>query len=192
MKLINLYTLEEALHIDGLGVGNIGNYINRTGSNVMSLSSLLSRLNISYTPSSEESDLFYEIYNKYSNSYCIEAESLSTDKLRRFVVKLLNVMNDTKDKYIALMGLYNSQKTHLLDAIKSTTRTTSKFNDTPQDEGDFSDDSHTSNITIGEGESSTEATTPIERLNEISRKYENIVENWLKEFAILFIENMED
>ena len=57
----------------------------------------------------------------------------------------------------------NNNKAKLLDDVKSSS--TSRFNDTPQNSGDFSDDNHTSNITTTT--SSSNVGTMMQRLNEI-------------------------
>lgn len=57
----------------------------------------------------------------------------------------------------------NNNKTKLLDDVKSSS--TSRFNDTPQNSGDFSDDQHTSNLTTTI--SSSNVGTMMQRLNEI-------------------------
>ena len=57
----------------------------------------------------------------------------------------------------------NNNKSKLLDDVKSSS--VARFNDTPQNSGDFSDDNHTSNITTTT--SSSNVGTMMQRLNEI-------------------------
>lgn len=57
----------------------------------------------------------------------------------------------------------NNNKTKLLDDVRSSS--VARFNDTPQNSGDFSDDNHTSNITTTT--SSSNVGTMMQRLNEI-------------------------
>ena len=67
------------------------------------------------------------------------------------------------EKYSLLIQNLNNNKSKLLDDVKSSS--IARFNDTPQNSGDFSDDNHTSNIT--KTENSSNVGTMMQRLNEI-------------------------
>lgn len=67
------------------------------------------------------------------------------------------------DKYVMLIQNLEANKAKLLDDVKSSS--IARFNDTPQNSGDFSDDQHTSNTT--KTENSSNAGTMMQRLNEI-------------------------
>ena len=67
------------------------------------------------------------------------------------------------EKYSLLIQNLENNKAKLLDDVKSSS--VARFNDTPQNSGDFSDDNHTSNIT--KTESSSNVGTMMQRLNEI-------------------------
>lgn len=69
----------------------------------------------------------------------------------------------SSDKYSLLIQNLNNNKAKLLDDVKSSS--VARFNDTPQNSGDFSDDQHTS--TISKTESSSNVGTMMQRLNEI-------------------------
>lgn len=69
----------------------------------------------------------------------------------------------SSEKYSLLIKNLNNNKTKLLDDVKSSS--IARFNDTPQNSGDFSDDQHTSNIT--KTENSSNVGTMMQRLNEI-------------------------
>ena len=62
-----------------------------------------------------------------------------------------------------LIQNFENNKQKLLDDVKSSS--VARFNDTPQNSGDFSDDNHTSNITTTT--SSSNVGTMMQRLNEI-------------------------
>lgn len=82
-----------------------------------------------------------------------------------------------------LIDFYSAAESSLMDNIKSTSL--SKYNDTPQDGGNFDTDDHTTNST--RIETSTAGDTPINRLDEIRKKLRNIYEDWYREFVKLFI-----
>ena len=87
------------------------------------------------------------------------------------------------EKYSMLIQNLNNNKSKLLDDVKSTSL--SRFNDTPQNSGDFSDDPHTSNITTTEN--SSNAGTMMQRLNEIEDRIKQLYLDWSDEFRKFII-----
>ena len=100
--------------------------------------------------------------------------------------KFLAIFNRTQSKYIKLITLYEAEANNLMQDIK--TLSINRYNDTPQNSGDFSDDSHTS--TINKHETSTPLVTKMARLEEIRRYWRDIYEEWAKEFRGIFIEGV--
>lgn len=141
-------------------------------------------------------------------------------RVRRFMGKLFDIAQYTYSRYAKLLSLYEATQNNLLDRlqkvidgeIKNTGYSSHTIgnneirrdNDTPQDSGDFSDDTHTSFITQGESSGSdlrqddlsmTNDTTEswdnesiIERLDKIQKLYDNVMKRWLDEFSGLFLE----
>ena len=130
------------------------------------------------------------VYRLHFENYCVfvdlQSEALAESK--RFMVKFLSLLNETAPRYKTLLNLYDSQKTKLLDKLSSTNNGLAKFNDTPQGTGDFSDDTHTTNITKTTSTTETEVKTPIERLKEIQDSYSDLIARWSAEFDNLFLE----
>lgn len=89
----------------------------------------------------------------------------------------------TYEKYIALLDFYASQKAHLLDKIGSISK--NKYNDTPQNGGDFDNDNHLSTINTTTVEQ--DVSPLINRLDDISKLYQNVLSDWADEFKHLFI-----
>ena len=87
------------------------------------------------------------------------------------------------EKYSLLIQNLSNNKAKLLDDVKSTS--VSRFNDTPQNSGDFSDDPHTSTITTTEN--SSNAGTMMQRLNEIEDKIKQLYIDWSNEFRKFII-----
>lgn len=87
------------------------------------------------------------------------------------------------EKYSMLIQNLTANKAKLLDDVKSSS--IARFNDTPQNSGDFSDDPHTSNITITEN--SSNAGTMMQRLNEIEDKIKQLYLDWSDEFRKFII-----
>ena len=120
----------------------------------------------------------------------IEAEpSIQTDRdlydeiTEKVLRKFSYVYNTTKDRYLALLDIYANQKANLLNKVESNT--IQRYNDTPQNGGDWSDDEHTSNIT--RIENSNDFTPLMDRINEIQNKLRNIQKDWEDEFKGIFI-----
>ena len=149
-------------------------------------------------------DLINGIIERYWDEYVFESEEDMDDplnilsypdilyKVRRLFGKLIDLINFTYPKYAAILSSYDSKKTHLLDQMNKSIsgNDTRRDNDTPQDGGEFDDDNHTSFISQGEvsNEENWDDTPIIERLDKISKLYEQTKRKWLDEFKDLFIE----
>lgn len=106
-----------------------------------------------------------------------------------FIDKVLFLMFSTYEKYKIIIDAYESQKEHLLDKLETTGRNVIRYNDTPQNEGVFSGDNHTTNITEQENSSSTEVSTPIARIREIEANISETYREWVDVFSECFIED---
>ena len=87
------------------------------------------------------------------------------------------------EKYSLLIQNLTNNKNKLLDDVRSYS--SSRFNDTPQNSGDFSDDQHTSNITTTT--SSSNVGTMMQRLNEIEDNIKQLYIDWSNEFRKFII-----
>ena len=87
------------------------------------------------------------------------------------------------EKYSLLIQNLEANKNKLLDDVKSAS--VSRFNDTPQNSGDFSDDQHTSTVT--KTENSSNVGTMMQRLNEIEDNIKQLYIDWSDEFRKFII-----
>ena len=92
-------------------------------------------------------------------------------------------MSSSDTKFSLLIANQEANKNNLLGQIKAST--ISRFNDTPQNGGDFSDDNHTTTITTGE--SLTDGGTLLSRLNEVEDNLKRLYEDWSNEFRRFII-----
>lgn len=92
-------------------------------------------------------------------------------------------LNETKPIYEILIANLEANKSKLLDAIKTSTNT--RFNDTPQEPGVFTEDEYTSSITATE--SATDAGTLMSRLKEIEDDLRSLYGKWANEFSRFII-----
>ena len=185
------YTLDdirEALEITGEGPYAIGN---RSLSSF--LKSCLSKVNFyvapDFTETAESVNCFQlYIWPRFYQEAIIYAD---LDKNEDFIEKFCSTkvgqifawwMSST-EKYSLLMQNLEANKTKLLDDVKSAS--ISRFNDTPQNSGDFSDDQHTSTVT--KTENSSNVGTMMARLNEIEDNIKQLYIDWSNEFRKFII-----
>ena len=96
---------------------------------------------------------------------------------------IFSFWKSSSDKYVMLIQNLEANKSKLLDDVKSSS--TSRFNDTPQNSGDFSDDAHTSTVT--KTENSSNVGTMMARLNEIEDNIKQLYIDWSNEFRKFII-----
>lgn len=139
------------------------------------------------------------LFNRYFHHYCVNDKEIYgiadgvSDEARNsstfnFFVRLGQIFQFTADKYDWLLNAYKTQKANLLNKVQTLASGTSRFNDTPQENGTFDEDEHTSHITQTTGETSSDIKPLIERLDDISSKFQNVLLDWCNEFDKLFIE----
>lgn len=129
-------------------------------------------------------DLWSLLFARFSGWYCLEVEYLPTTPVvkRDFLDKVINIIVNTYDKYAAILAAFNTAKSKLMGQVEATTET--GYNDTPQSEGDYTDDTHRSSYT--KVTSKVDGATPVERLDEIQKKIRNTMLEWTNEFKPLF------
>ena len=139
--------------------------------------------------SSEATNCFRDhIWPRFYKEFVIYTDSdESEDFVKKFaetkISKIFAWWISSTDKYSLLIQNLEANKTKLLDDVKSAS--VSRFNDTPQNSGDFSDDQHTSTIT--KTENSTNVGTMMARLNEIEDNIKQLYIDWSNEFRKFII-----
>lgn len=130
------------------------------------------------------------VIRRYMNQYAFSTLSpeFSVDIQKEFIAKLLMVLEMTAPRYLALLGVYDEAKEKLLGPVKNIVKSKNRFNDTPQNTGEYEDDPYTTNINLIDSESSFDSDTIMARIREIEGNYNNVILNWSKEFKSLFLE----
>ena len=185
------YTLDDiskALEITGEGPYAIGN---RSLSSF--LNSCLSKVNFyvapDFTETTESVNCFQlYIWPRFYQEAIIyvdsdESESFVEKFCRTKVGQIMSWWQSSSEKYSLLIQNLEANKAKLLDDVKSSS--VARFNDTPQNSGDFSDDNHTSNITTTT--SSSNVGTMMARLNEIEDNIKQLYIDWSNEFRKFII-----
>ena len=134
------------------------------------------------------------VYDRHANDYVFrvnydfnETYTLSMSDVKKVMSKIINVINLTAPKYIPLFVQYKDGSKNPIDAIKSTSKGKTQFNDTPQNIGDWGDEDHTTNISASESETSVDVGTLMERLASMYKDYKSIILEWNNEFNQCFI-----
>ena len=142
-----------------------------------------------FTETTESKKCFTEyIWPRFYQEAIIYAD---LDKNEDFVEKFCRTKvgqimpwwQSSTEKYSMLIQNLNNNKSKLLDDVKSAS--ISRFNDTPQNSGDFSDDQHTSTTT--KTENSSNVATMMQRLNEIEDNIKQLYMDWSDEFRKFII-----
>lgn len=185
------YTLDdirEELEITGEGPYTIGS---RSLSSF--LNSCLSKVNFTAAPYFTETQdsvncfqlyiwpRFYQEAIIYVDSD--DSESFVEKFCRTKVGQIYAWWQSSTEKYSLLIRNLIANKSKLLDDVKSAS--ISRFNDTPQNSGDFSDDQHTSTVT--KTENSSNVATMMARLNEIEDNIKQLYMDWSDEFRKFII-----
>ena len=131
--------------------------------------------------------LWSYIITKYKNEYVGfgEYENLSDynyipDSIYKTMEMIVYKMVESYPRYKELLDLYNDERDHLMDDIKSWTR----FNDTPQLADTYKDEKFATNYT----EYGNQYASKIARIKEIDDEMRNLMGDWCDEFARCFIE----
>ena len=103
-----------------------------------------------------------------------------------FYMNLVSVLALSYPRYSTILGIYATQKAKLLEEVKLKSSSLARRNDAPQNSGDYSGDDYASEYNYVEGETDIDHGTPIQRLHEIEISYNNVIADWLKDFAGLF------
>lgn len=136
------------------------------------------------------------IYAEYFHEYAVkkiiglyEDETnvvLSTSEKKEVWREFVNLFNMTAPRYIPLLKSYKSNEATPLAKITSSTSGINRFNDTPQDSGDFATDSHTSTINENNVTVEADSGSVAQRLDELFKNWRSILKDWTFEFRCLF------
>ena len=131
--------------------------------------------------------LIWNIYNRHADDYIFAKEGdLDVSDFPKAINGILNVIDNTIDKYAPMVLKVAEKAPNLLEPVKQIQNGDVKFNDTPQNAGVGETDDYTSNISKTHNEASVDVGSTIERLSEMFGKYKSILLMWSNEFNMLF------
>lgn len=105
-------------------------------------------------------------------------------------VSFFNKLYQTGEIYIPLIKSAEANLEQVKNGVAASSTTVSRFNDTPQDEGTFDSDEHTTNITQQSTESNISAADRMLQYEELLKNY---YDRWVAEFKLFltFIPNWQ-
>ena len=130
----------------------------------------------------------YIIKKVYNAIFRVDPDSIvfTSDEKRKVFAEFVNIINLTAQRYIPLLQSFEANKTSPLAKLQSTTTSLNRYNDTPQDEGDFANDSHTTNISETSVEVEADSNDIAIRLDQLYRNWRSVLRDWANEFKGLF------
>lgn len=141
-------------------------------------------------------DEMWEILrNKYVSDYCYRVQyslheteqPLTRLQCREMLQGFINLFNMTMPRYLPLLKAYQDNAATPIQKVESTSTGLTRFNDTPQDGGDFDDDSHTTNLTNASTTTQTDPAALYEQLDHLYKNWRSILRDWSDEFDGLFV-----
>lgn len=140
-------------------------------------------------------DRFYEcsVYKKLISIFVDETQvTITASQLKYIWSQFVGMFNLTAPRYIPLLKSYKANEENPIAQVESTTTGLNRFNDTPQNEGDFDSDEHTTNITQNEVKVTADSGSVVERLDALYKNWRSILRDWSNEFRCLFYDGGED
>ena len=118
--------------------------------------------------------------------YYNDAEAPNSEERKEVFRSFVNLFNLTAPRFIPLLKQYKANESDPIAKISSTSTGKTRFNDTPQDGGDFDDDEHTSHITQTEAKTESDTGSIVERLDALYKNWREILRDWSSQFKGLF------
>ena len=118
-----------------------------------------------------------------------EYHNLVFEEYKKWIYKMLSLLDETSTYYLPLLKYYNDSANHLMDDIKATSKNKVKFNDTPQNPNSaqvYEGDDYITHFTSTEGENSSPLMSKMMRLKEIQENYRDLMSQWVKDFERIY------
>ena len=134
------------------------------------------------------------VYNRHAYDYIIYKEidfggneELEPEQITKAFQKLINVLNNTLPKYVPILQQNEIYSTNPVAPAESESSGETRFNDTPQNIGEYGDEDHTTNISNSKSASAVDTGSVMERLSELFKNFKSIILEWSNEFNQCFI-----
>lgn len=136
------------------------------------------------------------IYAEYFDEFVVKkligiyedetAVVLSTNEKKEVWRHFVELFNMTAPRFIPLLKSYKANESSPIAQISSTTTGLNRFNDTPQEDGDFANDSHSTTVNQNEVNVLADSGSVAQRLDELYKNWRSVLRDWTYEFRCLF------
>ena len=132
------------------------------------------------------------VYNRHANDIISWVDGIEDeedgyeDAMYKALTKIIGVIDLTLPRYIPLLQQNEYASTDPIAPVSSVSKNKTRFNDTPQDGGDFNNDPHATNVSESENETSVDSASLMERLDQLFKNFRSIILEWSNEFNQLF------
>ena len=132
------------------------------------------------------------VYNRHANDIISWVDNIEDeedgyeDAMYKALTKIIGVIDLTLPRYIPLLQQNEYASTDPIAPVSSVSKNKTRFNDTPQDGGDFNNDPHATNVSESENETSVDSASLMERLDQLFKNFRSIILEWSNEFNQLF------
>ncbi len=204
------YTLREL--VNGISSEYIPMYINYDDENLYGFYEMMSYLNPSLDPEDYNDDkyskeLMKRIWLNMSEKYVLAIDIQhprwvdpvppipgtstwlpdSQYEVNKLVQSFLSIYEDTRERYVTLIKLYENELDNLLNPIETNSET--RFNDVPENAettpGQYANDNYSTTVT--KSSASTDGTSKMNRINEIQNMLRDLYADWAFEFSKLVL-----
>ena len=134
------------------------------------------------------------VYQRHSEDfvYWVEMDadhdySLDVGYFSTYVKTLLNIIELTTPKYLPLLQDQEYYSYAPTSPLKSKTTGRTRFNDTPQNMGEWNDEEHATNVSKSVNESEVDSGSIVARLDEAFKNWRSIILEWANEFNQAFL-----
>ena len=133
------------------------------------------------------------VYDRHAYDYFYKLEmdsdediNIDTSDFPAAMRNLINVINLTLPRYIPLLQQNEEFSYAPVSPVQSKTTGRTRFNDTPQDEGEYNDEEHATNVSKSTSETEVDSGSIVSRLDELFKNWRSIILEWSNEFNRLF------
>lgn len=135
------------------------------------------------------------VYNRHSEDYLYKVVTyflepsyeLQEVDFVKAMNNVINVLNLTIAKYVPMLKSFEKYSGDPTGKITSKTTGRTRFNDTPQDEGEYNDEAHATNVSKSISESEVDSGSIMDRLEATFKNFKSIILEWSNEFNSLFL-----
>lgn len=137
-------------------------------------------------------DLMNTIFNRHYNDYFYSKNDQEDTNLeleggdyKLAISRVLTLFEITAPRYLTILKSFTDKSLNPIGKVSSETTGRVRFNDTPQDEGDYDEEDHATTSTHNVSKTEFDSGSIMDRLNSL-KDYRSVILDWSNEFDRLF------